>query len=138
MLPLGLLVHDQEANRTLISNPIADHLLPHLNLQNITNMADQHQGVIQATVNNEQYEIRQYRSQVAPRTQILIIRDQDREVLVNKSSSRPSACMEKNQQGRAAFMQHIGSALKQPALNLAAEAAALDSAENRTLAQHCR
>ncbi len=33
-------------------------------------------------------------------------------------------------------MQHIGSALEQPALNLAAEAAALDSAENRTLAQH--
>ena len=77
LLPLGLLVHDQEANRTVISNPIADHLLPHLNLQNITNMADQHQGVIQATVNNEQYEIRQYRSQVAPRTQILIIRDRD-------------------------------------------------------------
>lgn len=51
--------------------------------------------MIQATVNNEQYEIRQYRSQVAPRTQILIIRDQDREVLVNKSSSRPSACMRK-------------------------------------------
>ncbi len=44
LLPLGLLVHDQEANRTVISNPIADHLLPHLNLQNITNMADQHQG----------------------------------------------------------------------------------------------
>ena len=43
-------------------------------------------GVIQATVNNEQYEIRQYRSQVAPRTQILIIRDQDREVLVNKKA----------------------------------------------------
>ncbi|HBV6917609.1 TPA: phosphotransferase RcsD [Klebsiella pneumoniae] len=82
LLPLGLLVHDQEANRTVISNPIADHLLPHLNLQNITNMADQHQGVIQATVNNEQYEIRQYRSQVAPRTQILIIRDQDRDELV--------------------------------------------------------
>jgi two-component system sensor histidine kinase RcsD len=29
LLPLGLLVHDQEANRTVISNPIADHLLPH-------------------------------------------------------------------------------------------------------------
>lgn len=43
---------------------------------------------------------------------------------------------EKNQQGRAAFMQHIGSALKQPALTLAAEAAALSSTENRTLAQH--
>ncbi|PLN69860.1 phosphotransferase RcsD, partial [Klebsiella quasipneumoniae] len=112
LLPLGLLVHDQEANRTVISNPIADHLLPHLNLQNITNMADQHQGVIQATVNNEQYEIRQYRSQVAPRTQILIIRDQDREVLVNKKLKQAQRLYEKNQQGRAAFMQHIGSALK--------------------------
>ena len=104
LLPLGLLVHDQEANRTVISNPIADHLLPHLNLQNITNMADQHQGVIQATVNNEQYEIRQYRSQVAPRTQILIIRDQDREVLVNKKLKQAQRLYEKNQQGRAAFM----------------------------------
>jgi two-component system sensor histidine kinase RcsD len=61
-----VLVHDQEANRTVMSNKIADHLLPHLNLQNITNMADQHQGVIQATINNELYEIRQFRSQVAP------------------------------------------------------------------------
>ncbi|MFV0831162.1 phosphotransferase RcsD [Klebsiella quasipneumoniae] len=136
LLPLGLLVHDQEANRTVISNPIADHLLPHLNLQNITNMADQHQGVIQATVNNEQYEIRQYRSQVAPRTQILIIRDQDREVLVNKKLKQAQRLYEKNQQGRTTFMRHIGSALKQPALNLAAEAAALDGAESRTLAQH--
>ena len=68
LLPLGLLVHDQESNRTVISNKIADHLLPHLNLQNITTMAEQHQGIIQATINNELYEIRMFRSQVAPRT----------------------------------------------------------------------
>lgn len=76
LLPLGLLVHDQEANRTVISNKIADHLLPHLNLQNITSMAEQHQGVIQATINNELYEIRLFRSQISSRTQIFIIRDQ--------------------------------------------------------------
>ncbi len=58
-------------------------------------MADQHRGVIQATVNNEQYEIRQYRSQVAPRTQILIIRDQDREVLVNKKLKQAQRLYEK-------------------------------------------
>jgi hypothetical protein len=76
LLPLGLLVHDQEANRTVISNPIADHLLPHLNLQNITNMADQHQGVIQATINNELYEIRQFaaRSRRARRSSLFAIR----------------------------------------------------------------
>ena len=136
LLPLGLLVHDLEANRTVISNPIADHLLPHLNLQNIINMADQHQGVIQATVNNELYEIRQFRSQVSPRTQIFIIRDQDREVMVNKKLKQAQRLYEKNQQGRTAFMQHIGAALRQPAQTLAEEAAALGMAESRRLAQH--
>lgn len=119
LLPVGLLVHDQEANRTIISNKIADHLLPHLNLQNITSMADQHQGVIQATVNNELYEIRQFRSQTLPRTQIFIIRDQDREILVNKKLKQAQRLYEKNQQGRMAFMRHIGDALKLPVQTLA-------------------
>lgn len=72
LLPLGLLVYDQEGNRTVISNKIADHLLPHLNLQNITSMAEQHQGVIQATINNELYEIRLFRSQIAPARRSLL------------------------------------------------------------------
>ena len=134
VLPLGVLVHDQEANRTVMSNKIADHLLPHLNLQNITTMADQHQGVIQATINNELYEIRQFRSQVAPRTQIFIIRDQDREVLVNKKLKQAQRLYEKNQQGRAAFMQNIGDAFKQPLKTLATQAAALNTSESHQLA----
>ncbi|MDX6041079.1 phosphotransferase RcsD [Scandinavium lactucae] len=136
VLPLGLLVHDQESNRTVISNKIADHLLPHLNLQNITSMADQHQGVIQATINNELYEIRQFRSQVAPRTQIFIIRDQDKEVLVNKKLKQAQRLYEKNQQGRIALMKNMGDALKQPAITLAEEAASLPGVEHQRLAQH--
>lgn len=134
LLPLGLLVHDQEANRTVISNKIADHLLPHLNLQNITSMADQHQGVIQATVNNELYEIRQFRSQVASRTQIFIIRDQDREILVNKKLKQAQRLYEKNQQGRVAFMHHMGEALCAPVRQLAAQATALHTEESMALA----
>ncbi|HAT7590427.1 MULTISPECIES: phosphotransferase RcsD [Citrobacter] len=134
LLPLGLLVHDQEANRTVISNKIADHLLPHLNLQNITNMAEQHQGVIQATINNELYEIRLFRSQISSRTQIFIIRDQDREVLVNKKLKQAQRLYEKNQQARAAFMQNIGNALKDPAKTLAANAAALNTPDSQKLA----
>ncbi|POT59745.1 phosphotransferase RcsD [Citrobacter amalonaticus] len=134
LLPLGLLVHDLEVNRTVISNKIADHLLPHLNLQNITSMADQHQGVIQATVNNELYEIRLFRSQVAPRTQIFIIRDQDREVLVNKKLKQAQRLYEKNQQGRAAFMQNIGNTLKDPVRALAVSAAELNTPESQKLA----
>jgi len=136
LLPLGLLVHDQEANRTVLSNKIADHLLPHLNLQNITAMADQHQGVIQATINNELYEIRQFRSQVASRTQIFIIRDQDREVLVNKKLKQAQRLYEKNQQGRAAFMNNLAEALKQPVKALATDAASIESQEANRLADH--
>ncbi|WP_082022472.1 phosphotransferase RcsD [Enterobacter sp. Bisph1] len=136
LLPLGLLVHDQEANRTVLSNKIADHLLPHLNLQNITAMADQHQGVIQATINNELYEIRQFRSQVASRTQIFIIRDQDREVLVNKKLKQAQRLYEKNQQGRATFMSNLAESLKQPVKALASEAAALQSQEGNLVADH--
>lgn len=134
ILPLGLLVHDQEANRTIMSNKIADHLLPHLNLQNITAMADQHQGVIQATINNELYEIRQFRSQVASRTQIFIIRDQDREVLVNKKLKQAQRLYEKNQQGRAAFMQNISDAFKRPLKELASQAAIVSTPESHQLA----
>lgn len=54
--------------------------------------------MIQATINNELYEIRQFRSQVASRTQIFIIRDQDREVLVNKKLKQAQRLYEKNQQ----------------------------------------
>lgn len=136
LLPLGLLVHDQESNRTVISNNIADHLLPHLNLQNITSMAEQHQGVIQATINNELYEIRQFRSQIAQRTQIFIIRDQDREVLVTKKLKQAQRLYEKNQQGRTSFMQNISNALKQPINALVEEATALDTDRSKKLAQH--
>ncbi|WP_436856569.1 phosphotransferase RcsD [Citrobacter tructae] len=133
LLPLGLLVHDQDANRTVISNKIADHLLPHLNLQNITSMAEQHQGIIQATINNELYEIRLFRSQIAPRTQIFIIRDQDREVLVNKKLKQAQKLYEKNQQGRVAFMQNIGEALKTPVKTLAANIAKVESPDTQKL-----
>ena len=138
LLPLGLLVHDLDANRTVISNKIADQLLPHLNLQNIIAMADQHQGVIQATINNELYEIRQFRSQIAPRTQIFVIRDQDREILVNKKLKQAQRLYEKNQQGRVAFMQHIGEALQLPVKNLAEGAAKINTPEHIHLANEAQ
>lgn len=137
-LPLGLLVHDLDSNRTVISNKIADHLLPHLNLQNIIAMADQHQGVIQATINNELYEIRQFRSQIAPRTQIFVIRDQDREILVNKKLKQAQRLYEKNQQGRITFMQNIGEALQLPVKNIAEHASSLNTPQGHAIANEAQ
>lgn len=114
LLPLGLIVQDNEANRTVLSNAIADQLLPHLNLQNIAALADRHEGVIQATVNNELFEIRQFGSQILPHLQIYIIREQDKEILVNRKLRQAQRIYDKNQQGRSAFMRHISAALKAP------------------------
>lgn len=119
LLPIGLLVYDKQANRTIFSNKIANHLLPHLDLPNISNLAEQHQGVIQATVNNELYEIRLFHSQITPNTQIFILRDQDRELLVNTRLKQAKKLYEKSQLARISFMQNLGAALQQPAAQLA-------------------
>lgn len=119
-LPLGFIAWDVESNRMMISNKIAERLLPHLNLQKIMSMSAQHQGVIQATVNNELYEIVQLRSHISPQTQLFFIRDQDREILVNKKLKQAQKLLEKNQQARITFMQHIGEALLLPAQEIMA------------------
>ncbi len=113
-LPVGLLVYDFATNRTLLSNKIADHLLPHLNLQKIINMSDQHQGVLQATINNEVYEIRHARSVLSPHTQLFMMRDQDRELLVNKKLQKAQQVLDRNHQMRQQLMQQLGHALNRP------------------------
>ncbi|AXF76458.1 phosphotransferase RcsD [Erwinia tracheiphila] len=117
-LPVGLLVYDFSSNRTIISNKIAEHLLPHLNLQKIISMSDQHQGVLQATVNNEVYEIRHARSVISPNTQLFMMRDQDRELLVNKKLQKAQQILDKNHQTRQQLLQNLGHALNRPLNNV--------------------
>ncbi|MBZ6388389.1 phosphotransferase RcsD [Pantoea piersonii] len=113
-LPVGLLVYDFASNRTILSNKIAEHLLPHLNLQKIINMSDQHQGVLQATINNEVYEIRHARSVLSPHTQLFLMRDQDRELLVNKKLQKAQQVLDRNHQMRQQLLQNLGHALNRP------------------------
>lgn len=132
-LPVGLLVHDTEANRTIFSNKIADYLLPHLDLSNISDLAEQHQGVIQATINNELYEIRLFYSQIAPHIQIFILRDQDKELLVNSKLKQARRLYEKNQLGRIRFMQHLGETLQQPFTRMVEQLSSLPEPHNDKL-----
>ena len=113
-LPVGLLVYDFASNRTILSNKIAEHLLPHLNLQKIINMSDQHQGVLQATINNEVYEIRHARSVLSPHTQLFMMRDQDRELLVNKKLQKAQQVLDRNHQMRQQLLHNLGHALHRP------------------------
>lgn len=117
-LPVGLLVYDIASHRTLVSNKIAEHLLPHLNLQKIIDMSDQHQGVLQATVNNEIYEIRHIRSSISPHTQLFMMRDQDQELLITKELQKARQVLEKNHQIRQQLFSSIGNILERPLYNL--------------------
>lgn len=120
-LPVGLLVYDFASNRTILSNKIAEHLLPHLNLQKIINMSDQHQGVLQATINNEVYEIRHARSVLSPHTQLFMMRDQDRELLVNKKLQKAQQVLDRNHQMRQQLLQNLGHALNRPLEKIVAQ-----------------
>ncbi len=115
-LPLGLLIYDFSENTLVASNKIADHLLPHLSLQKIANLAESHQGIIQATVNNEVYEIRMFKSQLSPQTYLFQLLDHDKEVLVNKKLQQAQIELNKNQQARRAILTNFQDELNQPLL----------------------
>ncbi|MGJ5869602.1 phosphotransferase RcsD [Serratia sp. OLHL2] len=113
-LPSGLLVYSFANNAVIASNKIAEHLLPHLSLQKIAHMAEQHHGVIQATVNNEVYEIRIFRSQLSPDTYLFLMHDQDKEVMVNKRLQQARREYDKNVQARKLMLHNLGIELNQP------------------------
>lgn len=113
-LPCGLLVYDFADNSVITSNKIAEHLLPHLSLSKIAHMAEQHHGVIQATVNNEVYEIRIFRSQRTAETYLFLLNDQDKEVMVNKRLQQARREYDKNVQARKLMLHNLGIELNQP------------------------
>ncbi|MCB5307998.1 phosphotransferase RcsD [Yersinia massiliensis] len=113
-LPQGLLVYNFSNNTIIASNQIADNLMPHLNLQKIAHMAEQHHGVIQGTVNNEVYEIRMFRSQISPETYLFLLHDQDKEVLVNKKLQQARREYDKSLQARKLMLHNLGIELNQP------------------------
>ncbi|MBU9810507.1 phosphotransferase RcsD [Rahnella sp. C60] len=124
-LPLGLLVYNFSNHSVILSNKIADQLLPHLSLNKIANMAEQHHGTIQATVNNEVYEIRMIRSQISPETYLFMLHDQDKEVMVNRTLQQAKREFEKNLQARKLMLHNLGIELNQPLQELNGLAVAL-------------
>ncbi|KAA9000010.1 phosphotransferase RcsD [Affinibrenneria salicis] len=102
-VPSGLLVYDNASNKVILSNPLADLLLPHLNLTKISAMADEHQGVIQATINNEMYEISLFHSQSNPEHCLFLLRDRDEEMLMEKKRVLAEQEYEKSQR----VIQHL-------------------------------
>ncbi|KQN46966.1 tRNA(5-methylaminomethyl-2-thiouridylate) methyltransferase [Serratia sp. Leaf50] len=128
-LSVGLLIYNFSSHSVVVSNKIAEQLLPHLSLDKIANMAGEHHGVIQATVNNEVYEIRMVRSQIAPETFLFLMHDQDKEAMVNKTLQQARREHEKNLQARKLMLHNLGIELNQPLIELHALVEKLTSME---------
>ncbi|MEC5318072.1 phosphotransferase RcsD [Brenneria populi subsp. brevivirga] len=138
-IPMGVLIYDFSSNKVVIQNARSESLLPHLSLQKITNMADEHQGIVQVTVNNEMYEIRQFRSQYSPDYCLFLLREQDKEILVNKKLQLAQREYEKNVQARKRLFKNLLSELRPPLLalrqNMLSIAHADDAAEQQRIIQ---
>ncbi|QLH62821.1 phosphotransferase RcsD [Serratia symbiotica] len=113
-LPCGLLVYNFASNRVIVSNKIGEHLLPHLNLNKIAHMAEQHHSMIQATVNNEMYEICIFRSQLSPESYLFLLNDQNREIMVNKWLQQARREYDKNIRARKLMLHNLGIELNEP------------------------
>lgn len=113
-LPDGLLVYDVAHNTVIVSNKIADTLMPHLSLQKMVSLAEQHHGVIQATINNEVYEIRIFRSQHSADCYLFLLHDQNKEMMVRKRLQQARYEYDKNVQARSLLLHNLGRELNQP------------------------
>ncbi|MGQ5288989.1 phosphotransferase RcsD [Pectobacterium actinidiae] len=132
-IPMGVLVYDFSNNKVVIQNERAEQLLPHLSLQKITNMADEHQGVIQVTINNEMYEIRQIRSHYSSDYCLFLLREQDKEILVQRRLLLAQREYEKNIHARKRLFQNLLSEFKQPLISLRQHIHALRHSDTATV-----
>lgn len=77
-------------------------------------MAEQHHSVLQASVNNEVYEIRIVRSQQSPETYLFLLSDRNKEVMVIKRLEQARREYDKNVQARKLMLHNLSIELNQP------------------------
>ncbi|ERT12827.1 phosphotransferase RcsD [Photorhabdus temperata subsp. temperata] len=113
-IPIGLLIYDFSINQTIMSNNIADHLLPDIDLNKIKMMAKQHHGIIQTSIDDAVYEIKVYSIHRLPETYLFLLQDKDQEALINRRLQLAHLEHDKSVQARRFMLTNIRSELKQP------------------------
>lgn len=117
-LPVGFVIYDFSAHREVVSNEKAALLIPHLNMQKMVTLSEDAQGLLQVTINNEVYEVSHQQSRCSPQYRFFIIRNQDREILVNRKLQHAQHVLDQNHKMRRQLMSNIGRAFQQPVLQL--------------------
>ncbi|QTL41231.1 phosphotransferase RcsD [Xenorhabdus budapestensis] len=113
-IPIGLLVYDFMSNRLISSNKIAEKLMPYLDLGKVKIMAEQHNGVIQTSIEDAVYEVKMYRSNLLPETYLFLLQGRDQDVMVSKRLQLAQREYDKNVYARRSMLQNINYEIKKP------------------------
>ncbi|MBI6547402.1 phosphotransferase RcsD [Xenorhabdus lircayensis] len=117
-IPIGLVIYDFESNQIITSNKIAEQLIPHLDLNKVRMMAQQHHGVIQTSIDEAIYEVKMYNNNLLPETYLFLLQDKDQEVMANKRLQLVHREYDKSIQARRSMLSNINNEIKFPIKNL--------------------
>ncbi|MDC9580604.1 phosphotransferase RcsD [Xenorhabdus sp. PR6a] len=113
-IPIGIVVYDFDSNQIMLSNKIAEQLLPHLDLNKVMTMAQQHHGVIQTSIDEAIYEVKMYNNSLLPEIYLFLLQDKDQEVMANKRLQFAHREYDKSIQIRRSMLSNINNEIKYP------------------------
>ena len=103
----GILVYDFNTNTKILSNHLANQLLPSMDLVHIKDMAMDNHDFIQVSIENNIYEVVLVESETLPNAALFIIMDKDKEVLTQKRQELATREHKKNIQMRRAIFENM-------------------------------
>ncbi|EPL9568588.1 phosphotransferase RcsD [Providencia rettgeri] len=112
----GILVYDFNTNTKILSNNIANQLLPSMDLAHIKEMAMDNHDFIQVSIENNIFEVVLVENEAMPNAALFIIMDKDKEVLTQKRQELAMREYQKNIQMRKVVFENMCSEIL-PALS---------------------
>ncbi|WP_369310801.1 phosphotransferase RcsD [Providencia rettgeri] len=103
----GILVYDFNTNTEILSNQLANQLLPSMDLVHIKEMAMDSHDFIQVSIENNIYEVVLVESNTMPNTALFIIMDRDKEILTQKRQELATREYQKNIQMRKVVFENM-------------------------------
>ncbi|MDR0219070.1 MAG: phosphotransferase RcsD [Enterobacteriaceae bacterium] len=117
-IPVGLLIYDFGSNQVISSNKIAEKLMPHLDLNKIKTMTEQHHGIIQTSIEDVVYEVKMHSSNLLPETYLFLLHNKDKDVMVGQRLRLAQQEYDKNVCARRSMLQNINNEIKKPIQDL--------------------
>lgn len=105
----GILVYDFNTNKKILSNDIANQLLPSMDLVHIKEMAIENHDVIQVSIENIVYEVILVDNMSKSNTALFIIMDKDKEALTQKRQELANREYKKNIHMRKVVFENMYS-----------------------------